>query len=53
MVLLSTHYSTKTFIVGTQKNHLNETGSFEHPKHMLKLKGKKKFTILGPTILFI
>ena len=27
--------------MGTQKNHLNE-----HPKHMLKLMGKKIFTFL-------
>ena len=35
--------STKTYVVGTLKNRLN---SFEHPKHMLKLKGKKIFKIL-------
>ena len=28
-------------------------GSFEHPKHMLKLMGKKIFTILCSKILFI
>ena len=28
------YFSTKTYFVGTQKNH-------EHPKHMLKLMGKK------------
>ena len=32
--------------MGTQKNHLNKTISFKHPKHMLKLMGKKIFTIL-------
>ena len=32
-------------VVGTQKNRLNES-SFEHPKHMLKLMGKKIFTLL-------
>ena len=26
------YFSTKTYVVGTQKNRLNE-----HPKHMLKL----------------
>ena len=31
------------YVVGTQE------GSFEHPKHMLKMKGKKIITIL-PTI---
>ena len=35
--LIKNHYiSTKTYVVSTQKNHLNESGSFEHPKHMLK-----------------
>ena len=33
------YFSTKTYVVGSQKNRLNET--FEHPKHMLKLMGKK------------
>ena len=34
--------STKTYVVGTQKNRLNRLGSFEHPKHiMLKMIGKK------------
>ena len=32
--------------MGTQKNRLNETGFFEHPKLMLKLMGKIIFTIL-------
>ena len=27
--------------VGTQKNRLNQTGFFEHPKHMFKLMGKQ------------
>ena len=37
----------KHHIVGTQKNRLNDLdGSFEHPKHMLKVMGKKIFTIL-------
>ena len=30
-----------TYVVGTQKNHLNE-----HPKHMFKLMNKKIITIL-------
>ena len=42
------YFSTKTYVVGTQKNCLNE-----HPKHMLKLMGKKIFTILRSKILFI
>ena len=36
--------STKTYVVGTQKNCLNETvlrGFFNHPKYMYKLMGKK------------
>ena len=36
------YFSTKTYVVGTQKN-----GTFEHSKHMLTLSGKKIFTILG------
>ena len=38
--------STKTDVVGTQKNRLNETVLFEHPKHMYKLISKKIFAIL-------
>ena len=35
------------YVVGIQKNHLSETDdAFEHPKHMLKIMGKQKFTIL-------
>ena len=30
------YLSTKIYVVGTQKNHLDE-----HPKHMFKLMGKK------------
>ena len=33
------------YVVGTQKNHLNDNGSFVHPKQMLKLMDKKIFTI--------
>ena len=40
------YFSTKTYVVGTQKNHLNETFFFEHTKHMFRLMGKKKMTIL-------
>ena len=29
------YFSTKTYVVGTQKNRLNE--SFEHPKNMLNI----------------
>ena len=28
------YFSTKTYVVGTQKNRLNETVFFEHPKRM-------------------
>ena len=36
------------WIVDTQKNGLNETvfGSFERPKHVFKLMGKKIITVL-------
>ena len=33
----------QNIVLGIQKNRLNKT---EHPKHMLKLTGKKIFTIL-------
>ena len=36
-------FSSKTYVVGTQKNGLV---SFEHPKHVFKLVGKKIITIL-------
>ena len=43
-VYLKTYFSAKTYVVGTQKNHLNEMVllTFEHPKYMFKLMGKKK-----------
>ena len=31
----------KTYVVGTQKNRLNETVFFQYPKHMFKLIGKE------------
>ena len=37
-------FSTKTYIVGTQKNRLND--SFDLPKHMLKWMDKKMLTIV-------
>ena len=42
------YFSTKTYVVGTQKNRLDETVlcSFEHPKHMFKLMDKKIIAIL-------
>ena len=37
------HFSSKTYVVGTQKNHLNET-FFEHPKDMfIKMSKKEKY----------
>ena len=50
------YFSTKTYVVGTQKNCLIETvdGSFECTKQMLKLRGKKIFTILcTQTIVYL
>ena len=44
--------STKTYVVGTQKNCLIETvllsrdSSFEYPQHMFKLMDKKIITIV-------
>ena len=34
------YFSTKTYVVDTQKYHLNE-----HQKHMFKLMGKKVYVI--------
>ena len=50
---VSSYFLAKTHVFGTQKNHLNKTGFFEHPKHMLKLIGKKIFTILRSKTLFL
>ena len=35
------NFSSKTYVLGTQKNRLNE-----HPKHMFKLMGKNIIAIL-------
>ena len=46
------YFSIKTYVVGTQKNRLEETVLFENPKHMFKLMIKEKITFLrltGPT----
>ena len=40
------YFSTKTYVVDTQKNHLNETVLLS-TQNMLKLMGKKIFTILN------
>ena len=34
------YFSTKTYVVGTQKKLSQWDGSFEHTKHMFKLMGK-------------
>ena len=46
------YFSTKTYVEGTQKNHLNETVLLS-TQNMLKLMGKKIFTILRSKIVFI
>ena len=40
------YFSTKTYVVGTQKNRLNETVLLSTPRKMLKLMDNKIFTIL-------
>ena len=48
------YFSTKTYVVGSQKNHLNETVLLStHNIDMLKLMRKKIFTILRSKILLI
>ena len=42
------YFSTKLYVVGTQKNRLNE-----HPKHMFKLMGKEISAILGAQTIII
>ena len=37
--------------MGTQKNHLDGNGTFEHPKHMFKQMDKKIIAILSSKIL--
>ena len=46
IAFLFPNHSTKTYVVGTQKNRLNGTGFFEQPKHMLKIMGKNILKIL-------
>ena len=50
---LVSYFSTKTYVVGTQKNRLNEMVFFERTKHKFKLMGKKIITILRSKIVFI
>ena len=45
---LFSYFSTKTYVVGTQKNRLNE-----HPKQMFKLLGKEINAILGAQTILI
>ena len=48
------YFSTKTYVVGAQKNRLNETVILSNPKHMFELTDKKKniltlfFCVSGP-----
>ena len=46
-------FLNQTYVVGTQKNRLDETILFSSQKHMLKLMGKKIFTILLSKMLLI
>ena len=46
------NFSIKTGLVGTQKNHLNETILWS-TQYMLELMGKKFFTILPSKIVLI
>ena len=43
--LFFSHFYTKTYVVGAQKNRTNETVLLSTPKHMFKLMGKKIITI--------
>ena len=47
------YFSTKTNVVVTQKNRLNETVLLRHPIRILGLLGKKIITILRSKILLI
>ena len=38
------------YVVGTQKNHLNEMVFFEHPKHEFRMTVKKIIIILETNI---
>ena len=42
------YFSTKTYVIGTQKNRLNETVLLSTQKQMVKLMSKKILTILRP-----
>ena len=40
------YFSSETYVVGTQKNRLDEIFLFEQPKHMFLLVGNKIIAIL-------
>ena len=44
------YFSTKTYAVGAQKNHLIETALLSTPFKMFKLIDKKIFLIIGLTV---
>ena len=46
-------FSTKTYVVGTQKNRLNEMVLLSTQNIIFKLMGKKLFTFLHSKIVFI
>ena len=57
---LFSYFLSKTYVVGTQKNRLNETVLLKHPKHIFKLTDKKiivfyaeKFCLTGPMVMSI
>ena len=47
------YFSIKTYVVGTQKNCLNETVLLGTPKHMFELMGKEINAILGAQTILI
>ena len=47
------YFSTETYVVGSQKNRLNETVLLSTQNNMLKVLGKKIFPILRRFFLFI
>ena len=49
---INSYFSTKTYVLGTEKNHLNETVLLS-TQNVLKLMGKKIFTILCSSVLLI
>ena len=51
--IIFSYFSTKTYVVGTQKNRLNETVLLSSQKHTFKLMGKEINTILGSQMIFI